>query len=126
MATKTAVKWPKLEILGPDGQRERIVELSEAESLGISKQSIKWLKSGENAGTGLGGGREAFRYTERDATRDAAEDLLAALKEWAYWIETLPGGIKEFERFARKRNNWADMPLIGKTRAAIAKAEMPS
>lgn len=53
----------------------------------------------------------------------AAPDLLAELKAWNTWAETLPGGIEQFEIFARKQDNWADAPTPSHTRAAILKAE---
>lgn len=48
--------------------------------------------------------------------------LLAQLKAWNNWAETLPGGIEQFEKFARKQANWADAPIPEHTRSAIAKA----
>lgn len=52
----------------------------------------------------------------------AAPDLLEQLKAWQNWAETLPGGVEQFEKFARKQDNWADAPILAHTRAAILKA----
>lgn len=51
------------------------------------------------------------------------EALVEAVEEWAYWIDTLPGGLEQLERWARKQDNWADMPIASKLRAALALAK---
>lgn len=74
-----AVTWPKLQIIGANGQVEKIVEMSEGARLGLCENVIGWLHSGEIQGTTMPGDREAFRYTKEDAAKSAGVELLTAL-----------------------------------------------
>lgn len=72
--------WPKLEIIGTEGQRERIVELAAGAEFGIPPEALERLRSGRAKGVSICDGREAFVYTEQDAARDAGPALLAAVR----------------------------------------------
>jgi hypothetical protein len=79
--TKTnAPAWPKLEIIGHDGQREKIVELATGAELGISERTLDSLRKLQTKGVLLQDHREAFVYTAEDCARDAALELLDGAK----------------------------------------------
>jgi len=77
--------WPKIrvEYFGP--KREIISLKDAAKRFKLDKRNVEWLRKGQVAGSsvlrsGVPDVRMIWRYTQEDAIRDAAPELLTALQ----------------------------------------------
>jgi hypothetical protein len=84
-ATMSKETWPKILIRHASGQRAGIISMEEAvKRFGIDERTVNWFRQGGLAGTPpRKNGKDIGMlelYTAHDALRDAAPDLLKALK----------------------------------------------
>ena len=83
----TATKWPKIRVEYYNPRKpHKIIELAEAvEKFGLDQREAGWLERGEVAGSSVKNDAvyRIWVYTQHDAVRDAAPELLESLKATA-------------------------------------------
>lgn len=79
--TSTMTTWPKFLLRAWPNELRRVISREEAKKLGFDDRSLDWLEQRQVLGTENDRRDTLSLYTQEDAARDAAPELLAMLKE---------------------------------------------
>lgn len=117
-STMAAAKWPMIRVEYHGPHPSRIITLEQAaRTYGLDEREVGWLERGEIAGTsvkGHGSVNMLHRYTLADSIRDAAPELLSALKATLHLSLEMKG---------TKNLSQSELAAIETAKASIRKAE---